>query len=325
MPNKNKYKEENWELGQEVSKLFDQIKILNGKLDEMSEDRKKNDEAWQEVNKKRDEISKNLDEIEEDVQEIKKQIGEVFQEKEDAKEAYYKQKYEYELQKEEVNFRERNIKIQKRMKDEKEEAENRKEQARIERENRPHPYESQMELCLYLKSWCKRQLDKKSAEQDAKDKKEVIQAEATATHHEIQKEVKDGRIEIYEKKEEEGTQFGGGSKKNKKQRKKKQLVQKQVVTDPDALNLDYQMLNHFANLKLRAPNKISQLEGTITEIEKAREELLKRGIDELEDENVADDGEEKKDKEDKPKKKSKAQAIKLEVENQEDFPELGED
>ncbi len=143
-----------------------------------------------------------------------------------------------------------------------------------------------MKDCEFLARYCtklRNQHEKRKAEAEKEEHKD---ASETVRKEEIERQAKDGRIQIHVKKEEEVTVIGGGRKKNKKQRKNKKAepeapAQPKALAEDGALHFSLEQLNTFAAVKVEAPAKADDLPGAIEALEKAEADFEAKGIEEL--------------------------------------------
>lgn len=191
------------------------------------------------------------------------EIGALFKLKDETREAHYKALYEWELQNDEVWFIKRCLNQQKQLQASGNERAKRIAERKAEIEAMGNPRQKQVAVCEDLVAYCNKMkaqfgLVEHTSEEVARDiEKEMIQSQS---QQEIDKKIKEGRLQMAVKKDE-GMQVGGGrGKKGRKPRKEHQQ-------DTAVFNIDITTINKFGNVMVSPPTKPEELDAKIQEID----------------------------------------------------------
>lgn len=277
-----------------IDALYDKKKLINEKLNtlkpgietkeaEIESVRKELDEAKD----KREDIKQQLDKFDADITKLKEDLQGHYTKKDELREEFFKARWEFEIENDLVRHNEWILREKERIK----ERDNAK-QARIEARkqqlaDRPNPFQKELDTCERLIAYCqllkkKVGLGPQTEEVVKEEQKQIINDLAK---EEVQKKVKDGKIEIVKTKkerEEEALIQIGGRKKGGKKPKVKQIAEDNY--DDVFSNIDISLLNLFGFLKVSPPLDKTQLDSKITELESKQKYFAEEGDKRLKDE-----------------------------------------
>jgi ribosomal protein L15 len=263
----------------DIQKQLDELKRAIEAKDLVIKEAK---ESNREVASRKDEVRQEASKFSEAVDAAQAQISSLFKQKDETREAYYKALLEWELQNDEVWFIKRCLNQQKRLQATGQERAERIAQRKAEIEAMGNPRHKHVAICDDLVAYCNKMraqfgLIEHTSEEVARDvEKEMIQSQS---QQEIDKKIKEGRLQMAVKKDE-GLQVGGGrGKKGKKARKEHHA-------ETAAFNIDITTINKFGIVMVSPPTNPDELVDKIAEITKKKAQLEETGAKELEEQKA---------------------------------------
>lgn len=175
-------------------------------------------------------MSAELDKLENQKNDLSNQITDIFKKKDELREEFFKQKYEVKMQQDQIKQLETKHKKKNRLIEQEARKKEEEEKRKLAKENRPHPYLREIEICEDLVDYCRR-IKGENVEESKKETKtfhdEMRDREIKDS---INKQVKDKKIAVVDKEALEAQKqedifagFGGEEKKKgKRNRGKKQ-------------------------------------------------------------------------------------------------------
>lgn len=256
-----------------ISSELDIVKRIIGDKEEKIQDVKEKSNAIREqkadVRSKADVISKEVDEANE-------KLRNAYQTKDKMRESYYKQLYEFELQNDKVRYIKGLVNQQKKIKATANEREDRIAAKRAEIQNRPNPYQKEIDTCESLVQYChklkvQQGLVPQNSEQVAKDtEKEMINQ---YNRQDLDQKLKDGKIQMAVK---QADTIVVNKKKGKKPK-----AQNKANDAPKTFNIDFAVINKFGLVHVSPPISPEDLDHKITELQDKQKRYERDGNEEL--------------------------------------------
>ena len=210
---------------EERKKLRNELDIVTKLIDDKEGKIKDSKEKNQAVREQKTEVREKANEISKEIDDFNEQLRKAYQTKDQMRESYFKQLYEFELQSDKMRYLKGLHNQQKKLRMKKDEKQQRIEKKRIEIQNRPNPYQKEIDTCEHLIGYCTKLkafhglVPQTSEEVAKKTEQEMI---SQYNQQEIDQKLKEGKIILAEKKSEDSFAV------NKKGKGKKPKAQKQT-------------------------------------------------------------------------------------------------
>lgn len=335
---KQKYTDLMKEISKKNKEEFDKLQKINDltsdvkvRLDETHLKIKQEKAEDKEGDKKKYTPSAAEQQIESIKQEHYDEIKKLKEKKQQLRDKYEKDWLEFEKQQfelDKINFMQ---KIQKRLKREEREKKRKEEEEKMKayeeekaKELLQFKYQEEINLCESLATLLEDMKPDKKTSKNTVENKEL-------THHNVDQDVlkQDNLVYIKPKKFNDDSDAIVNKKKNKQKNKKKDAPV--VNSESDKINIHFETLNLFNEIKVVPPTTFAQIDNVINQLNEKKEYYLNLRAKEMEQAGNAKDSEqqeeeegenvpeapEKPQKEQKPSKKQKVVELK-----EEDFPEL---
>lgn len=275
------------EIEPELAKIRDERKAISNDLDivkKLIDDREgKIQDVRQQSNAhkaQKTEVRERADVFGIKVDDANEKMRKAYQTKDQMRESYFKQLYEFELQNDKVRYIKGLANQQKRIKANKNEREDRITNKRQELENRPNPYMKEIETCDHLLQYChKLKVQQGLVPATSEEVAKTTQKEMVSEYNrqDLEQKLKDGKIQVAVKQNDNMIVIGGG--KGKKGKKPK--AQAKPAGESKSFNVDFAVINKFGLVQVSPPLEPAQLDNKLQELADTKKRFETKGQEEL--------------------------------------------